>query len=187
MKAIHNENARVYKLYRLFPIFQRYENESNSQHNHWFGDAWFVVSDISKIQKWKQFTTEPIMSRNLFTLFPIFQRYKNESNSQRERVISISSICCFRYFKDTKMKAIHNLRLLTPKDGKVVSDISKIQKWKQFTTRRFWLLTITSLFPIFQRYKNESNSQPQRRVGFEDVSCFRYFKDTKMKAIHNYT
>ena len=66
---------------------------------------------------------------------------------------------CFRYFKDTILKAIHNAFRLF--DNLVV------------------------MFPIFQRYNFESNSQRRFRGIFKIKRCFRYFKDTILKAIHN--
>ena len=43
------------------------------------------------------------------------------------------------------------------------------------------------MFPIFQRYNFESNSQHQEKTPSFIVGCFRYFKDTILKAIHNYS
>ena len=165
-------------------MFQRYENESNSQLVWWWNYLscncfWcfkdmkmkaihnysvliqlnvLTVSDVSKIWKWKQFTTYPIVKIPAGQLFLMFQRYENESNSQhiidsRAHFSTVSDVSkiwkwkqfttwrtiidkiknCFWCFKDMKMKAIHNSRLL--------------------------MLWISLLFLIFQRYKNESNSQ----------------------------
>ena len=91
------------------------------------------VSDTSKILKWKQITTSK----------------RRKTNNKR----------CFRYFKDTKMKANHNLGFSMSEGVTDVSDTSKILKWKQITT-------------------DLNNS-------FLNNRCFRYFKDTKMKANHN--
>ena len=66
------------------------------------------VSDTSKILKWKQITTG------------VFG--------------AASSLWCFRYFKDTKMKANHNNINATSEGITDVSDTSKILKWKQITT-----------------------------------------------------
>ena len=39
---------------------------------------------------------------------------------------------------------------------------------------------------MVQRYENESKSQLARYGVFSPDSCFQWFKDTKMKANHNY-
>ena len=144
-----------------------------------------VVSDISKLQKWKQFTTSSFDAPGRSGLFPIFQSYKNESNSQL-RILPHPGISrCFRYFKVTKMKAIHNQTGAVTNMEYVVSDISKLQKWKQFTTIKQDDVCISWLFPIFQSYKNESNSQHNHSWHINLSCCFRYFKVTKMKAIHS--
>ena len=67
-------------------------------------------------------------------MFPIFQRYNFESNSQRNHNLSLHKRGCFRYFKDTILKAIHNYQECIYPHGKDVSDISKIQIYKRFTT-----------------------------------------------------
>ena len=92
-----------------------------------------AVSNGSKILKWKQITTDPY----LCSLFP----------------------CCFQWFKDTKMKANHNIFTLCRYVFFAVSNGSKILKWKQITTA--WTLHLLL------------------------KSCFQWFKDTKMKANHN--
>ena len=92
-------------------------------------------------------------------MFPIFQRYNFESKSQRMNDFSKEIQGCFRYFKDTILKANHNFRLL--------------------------ILRGSKLFPIFQRYNFESKSQQERTFSFFAQSCFRYFKDTILKANHN--
>ena len=66
---------------------------------------------------------------------------------------------CFRYGKDTNLKAIHNDRQEIDKIKEVVSDMAKILIWKLFTT-------------MLDRF-----DYPWR--------CFRYGKDTNLKAIHN--
>ena len=67
-----------------------------------------VVTDMSKIQFWKQFTTEPIGE--------------------------IAKESCYWYVKDTILKAIHNCIVTPFSPIWVVTDMSKIQFWKQFTT-----------------------------------------------------
>ena len=76
----------------------------------------------------------------------IVQRYKNESNSQQEDVRTISTTDAF--------------------------DSSKIQKWKQFTTNTGINVTADPMLLIVQRYKNESNSQPDHENSEIKTGCF---------------
>ena len=71
-------------------------------------------------------------------VFPIFQRYNFESKSQLVVVANLTNRRCFRYFKDTILKANHNYIY-----NKTLSDM---------------------VFPIFQRYNFESKSQQMRRI-----------------------
>ena len=68
---------------------------------------------------------------------------------------------CFLWFKDTKMKANHNNASLVQQIMVTVSYGSKILKWKQITT-------FSNLLKVLE-------------------NCFLWFKDTKMKANHNFT
>ena len=72
----------------------------------------------------------------------------------------LTSKCCFQWFKDTNLKANHNRRTPAMSWVCVVSNGSKILIWKQITT------IITQSF--FLR------------------SCFQWFKDTNLKANHNW-
>ena len=67
---------------------------------------------------------------------------------------------CFQWFKDTKMKANHNTKSTWVCPKGAVSNGSKILKWKQITTKEMGLHTW--------------------------CGCFQWFKDTKMKANHNW-
>ena len=69
--------------------------------------------------------------------------------------------CCVQWFKDTKLKANHNTAVPWRSYVAVVSNGSKILNWKQITT-------------IFRSEK-------------ELRGCVQWFKDTKLKANHNYT
>ena len=93
-----------------------------------------AVSNGSKILIWKQITTYPAR-------------------------LVISS-CCFQWFKDTNLKANHNLAEFVNDYVKAVSNGSKILIWKQITT-----ISVGS--PTFN-------------------GCFQWFKDTNLKANHNY-
>ena len=135
MKANHNL-VRIGKLsHPLFLIVQRYKNESKSQPMLTDTSVNHVVSNSSKIQKWKQITTKHAVQCCRRELFLIVQRYKNESKSQP------------------------GMRTLPLRP--VVSNSSKIQKWKQITTALTIVQVWGLLFLIVQRYKNESKSQPR--------------------------
>ena len=75
------------------------------------------------------------------------------------RSISFCNSCCFRYVKDTNMKANHNIARNLSSGAIGVFDISKIQIQKQITT-------LTS-------------------IHLNSIRCIWYFKDTNSKANHN--
>ena len=68
---------------------------------------------------------------------------------------------CFQWFKDTNLKANHNQGNPGSAEGRVVSNGSKILIWKQITT-------YVSRICCY-------------------VSCFQWFKDTNLKANHNFS
>ena len=141
--------------------------------------------------------------------YPI-QRYKFESNSQRTFFSSCIFLRCIIRYKDTNLKAIHNLEFDGMEMKLVVLSDTKIQIWKQFTTG--WRVGHRQgqLYYPIQRYKFESNSQPLPAPMFSDAvvlsdtkiqiwkqfttlpkckrygtSCIIRYKDTNLKAIHN--
>ena len=85
-----------------------------------------AVSNGSKILIWKQITT---------------------AKSQRSRLEG-----CFQWFKDTNLKANHNVIYLTRPCSLAVSNGSKILIWKQITTFLIFLYFCVRLFPMVQRY-----------------------------------
>ena len=87
------------------------------------------------------------------------QRYKFESNSQ------------LVYSKQSTTS--------------VVAISTKIQIWKQFTTRFGRTTHRAELLRSVQRYKFESNSQQWIKQQQNDKSCCDQYKDTNLKAIHN--
>ena len=104
--------------------------DTNLKANHnaerrWTG-CWRVVSNGSKILIWKQITTASLYSSLLR--------------------------CCFQWFKDTNLKANHNVELNMNVRGSVVSNGSKILIWKQITTRYRQYHLWGTLFPMVQRY-----------------------------------
>ena len=143
----------------LYSICQRYNFESNLQQEVDLSDRESAVFDMSKIQFWKQFTTNGRKESWASKLYSICQRYNFESNLQPKEVEAYERISCIRYVKDTILKAIYN--------------------------RAEPILAKDWLYSICQRYNFESNLQ--RRTSTPKVSscCIRYVKDTILKAIYN--
>ena len=123
-----------------------------------------TVSYGSKILKWKQITTSsnwPSLSKDCFLWFKDTKMKANHNSMHdvgvRNTTVSYGSKIlkwkqittyrriyivlwdCFLWFKDTKMKANHNEKLIPNNDDKTVSYGSKILKWKQITTLRHLL------------------------------------------------
>ena len=92
-------------------------------------------------------------------MYPICQRYKFKSKSQRPVAQTIRSAWCIRYVKGTNLKANHN----TQQSGE----------------------SAASVYPICQRYKFKSKSQPAAPEGRTPSRCIRYVKGTNLKANHN--
>ena len=149
--------------------------------NHNFQDCYvhgpLVVSNDSKILKWKQITTQFNQLIGLFSCFQWFKDTKMKANHNRQGcmnlflgVVSNDSkilkwkqittlllywnpvLCCFQWFKDTKMKANHNSKSFPETIFQVVSNDWKILKWKQITTFKNSANNQVRLFPMIQRY-----------------------------------
>ena len=142
----------------LYYLLQRYKFESNSQRIAKRKRNVFVVLSVTKIQIWKQFTTSSLKMNFLLALYYLLQRYKFESNSQRDLVDYDNSNSCIICYKDTNLKAIHNMQSAQAATEKVVLSVTKIQIWKQFTTS-------LSCFSWWN-------------------CCIICYKDTNLKAIH---
>ena len=170
-----------------FGCFQWFK-DTNLKANHNFLGYRFlffgVVSNGSKILIWKQITTRSIMCKIEGGCFQWFKDTNLKANHNRCRhqkrwyvVVSNGSKIliwkqittaqtygtesdgCFQWFKDTNLKANHNLEVIELVIILVVSNGSKILIWKQITTR----------FPKSLR----------------EYCCFQWFKDTNLKANHN--
>ena len=87
------------------------------------------------------------------------QRYKFESKSQLGICNKRVWLSCFLWLKGTNLKANHNTSALLP--------------------------CSRQLFPMAQRYKFESKSQPVNRIPTPPRSCFLWLKGTNLKANHN--
>ena len=146
----------------LFCIPKILKNESNSQHfasksliaqscfvsqRYWKMKAIHNNNEMEKLnnsvvlypkdtEKWKQFTTQYVLSLFCRQLFCIPKILKNESNSQLFSLSNSIEDSCFVSQRYWKMKAIHNNKnksyiwiivVLYPKDT---------EKWKQFTTQK---------------------------------------------------
>ena len=149
-------------LYRHFSCF-RYHKGTDFQANHnpvrAKGHYIGVVLDTTKVQIFKQITTYDNGGYADSTLFQIPQRYRFSSKSQLILPFHSNSPRCFRYHKGTDFQANHNdispfkmLRL-------VVLDTTKVQIFKQITTRGNKYTIAVRLFQIPQRYRFSSKSQ----------------------------
>ena len=160
LKANHNKRDTLDYFFPLFPMVQRYKFESKSQLSLIFWNQLLVVSNGSKVQIWKQITTY--------------------------RQVLVSEWSCFQWFKGTNLKANHNRMWFGLHFGRVVSNGSKVQIWKQITTTKLHFVCFILLFPMVQRYKFESKSQLCGSRTPCPRSCFQWFKGTNLKANHNF-
>ena len=93
----------------------------------------FVVLDTTKVQIFKQITTG--------------------------LGYSLDPLSCFRYHKGTDFQANHNIKLLCKTLVCVVLDTTKVQIFKQITTKLVDFSHVERLFQIPQRYRFSSKSQ----------------------------
>ena len=143
----------------------RYHKGTDFQANHngayYYRFCLLVVLDTTKVQIFKQITTERVSSLIAFPLFQIPQRYRFSSKSQLEQTDSFTPIGCFRYHKGTDFQANHNTATILILTTSVVLDTTKVQIFKQITTCSVWKSVC--------------------------CSCFRYHKGTDFQANHNCT
>ena len=119
-------------------------------------------------------------------LFQIPQRYRFSSKSQHSCVHPNSLLCCFRYHKGTDFQANHNTICYVQWSLLVVLDTTKVQIFKQITTRVDKVANAFKLFQIPQRYRFSSKSQ-LADLGMNAANCcFRYHKGTDFQANHNH-
>ena len=119
----------------------------------------YVVLDTTKVQIFKQITTNFILMFFIGLLFQIPQRYRFSSKSQHFPVCRLRCARCFRYHKGTDFQANHNSweRQIMP--NMVVLDTTKVQIFKQITTLIRHSSECLLLFQIPQRYRFSSKSQ----------------------------
>ena len=163
------------------PCCFQWFKDTNLKANHNSLGRWrkfmSVVSNGSKILIWKQITTSTIISRCEYRCFQWFKdtNLKANHNPRNRFKLSFSVVSngskiliwkqittiystvtfrygCFQWFKDTNLKANHNIIVYYAYRLIVVSNGSKILIWKQITTVEFILYYHTGLFPMVQRY-----------------------------------
>ena len=118
-----------------------------------------VVLDTTKVQIFKQITTNLCYAFLYPLLFQIPQRYRFSSKSQPNLEEVKKQTGCFRYHKGTDFQANHNYNTLP--------------------------YLLPQLFQIPQRYRFSSKSQRIRAAYNKSKSCFRYHKGTDFQANHN--
>ena len=143
----------------LFQIPQRYRFSSKSQQTLSLLLSWVVVLDTTKVQIFKQITTDCECYIGVDLLFQIPQRYRFSSKSQLFNICIAKVAGCFRYHKGTDFQANHNLFGEGDDDDNVVLDTTKVQIFKQITTGLGYSLDPLKLFQIPQRYRFSSKSQ----------------------------
>ena len=143
----------------LLLIPQRYKFSSKSQQGFSSNSFTFVVADTTKVQIFKQITTSFWCKRTLFALLLIPQRYKFSSKSQQCQLISGNAASCCWYHKGTNFQANHNKSWYDKYFPPVVADTTKVQIFKQITTKMAIYKNLGTLLLIPQRYKFSSKSQ----------------------------
>ena len=118
-----------------------------------------VVLDTTKVQIFKQITTCTFAKMLYWGLFQIPQRYRFSSKSQLGRRIQNREKRCFRYHKGTDFQANHNRKAKILEGWNVVLDTTKVQIFKQITTKGYYKYFL--------------------------CCCFRYHKGTDFQANHN--
>ena len=152
----------------------RYHKGTDFQANHNMRAAFLlyksVVLDTTKVQIFKQITTQRLHVISFNLLFQIPQRYRFSSKSQHEGGVLTVQISCFRYHKGTDFQANHNLNGGVYRTIGVVLDTTKVQIFKQITTLDDTYSQADTLFQIPQRYRFSSKSQPSMLNGaFQSV------------------
>ena len=120
-----------------------------------------------------------------YMLFQIPQRYRFSSKSQQPTASVAQVKGCFRYHKGTDFQANHNGGTVPFHCSVVVLDTTKVQIFKQITTRLNNVLCVRGLFQIPQRYRFSSKSQHIASAFHNTTCCFRYHKGTDFQANHN--
>ena len=144
---------------QLFQIPQRYRFSSKSQRQDAIDAMFRVVLDTTKVQIFKQITTTSFGYVPTYSLFQIPQRYRFSSKSQLPQMQGLQPL--------------------------VVLDTTKVQIFKQITTKAWYDKYFPALFQIPQRYRFSSKSQLLSMLLYLVSCCFRYHKGTDFQANHN--
>ena len=184
-QANHNTLLTLTVFLQLFQIPQRYRFSSKSQQAYKQAVENVVVLDTTKVQIFKQITTVTTYLTNITALFQIPQRYRFSSKSQHQMFHYHYSQCCFRYHKGTDFQANHNSDFVLRGNKYVVLDTTKVQIFKQITTKLLSSILLMKLFQIPQRYRFSSKSQQRFLRLILVQGCFRYHKGTDFQANHN--
>ena len=167
----------------------RYHKGTDFQANHNSVVKWSVKSrvvlDTTKVQIFKQITTDGTSKSLWHLLFQIPQRYRFSSKSQPSANSAPMQGGCFRYHKGTDFQANHNPLMILFNLMLVVLDTTKVQIFKQITTVKAVRPMSVTLFQIPQRYRFSSKSQQLLPGVTVEESCFRYHKGTDFQANHN--
>ena len=159
LKANHNSTPLIPFMIVMLLILQRYYFESESQRSP-ANRAWQAdVAYPTKILFWKRITTAATYISILAAMLLILQRYYFESESQLDGVDSYKDAGCCLSYKDTILKANHNLATLMAAPKPDVAYPTKILFWKRITTQQ-WVLRLWQ-------------------------GCCLSYKDTILKANHN--
>ena len=166
-----------------------YHKGTNFQANHntiaGTNIRYYVVADTTKVQIFKQITTNLLVHLNQPRLLLIPQRYKFSSKSQHNIYSGKKLIGCCWYHKGTNFQANHNWLIRNGHSTRVVADTTKVQIFKQITTLYNDTCRDLLLLLIPQRYKFSSKSQHRNYKVYYCESCCWYHKGTNFQANHN--
>ena len=138
---------------------------------------------MSKIQIWKRITTLGVVVGISVRLYLICQRYKFESESQLSAKFFNSRVAVFNMSKIQIWKRITTHKARFRSCPKAVFNMSKIQIWKRITTWSALARPRWVLYLICQRYKFESESQPEIREAVPYGAVFNMSKIQIWKRI----
>ena len=144
-----------------------------------------VVVDTTKVQFFKQITTLLYLLMTLFKLLLTPQRYNFSSKSQRISWNLLLSHCCCWHHKGTIFQANHNAPAQEDFMSDVVVDTTKVQFFKQITTKMHYLVSIRVLLLTPQRYNFSSKSQRSYKLSVFNRCCCWHHKGTIFQANHN--
>ena len=184
-----SKSQRVFVLLLAFPGCCWYHKGTIFQANHNSFPRLFkfksVVVDTTKVQFFKQITTNEISCGILDTLLLIPQRYNFSSKSQQViHLLTLIFSCCW-YHKGTIFQANHNNSSQNNQESRVVVDTTKVQFFKQITTMILQEVLLLPLLLIPQRYNFSSKSQLSYNDRYLKLGCCWYHKGTIFQANHN--